>query len=246
MLTNKNDERYTRDLRDPDLAMLLRDAYADDPALKEAPGRSERIMRTVLASGVRSAPRGFRWAPLAWATGSLATAAAALALMFMFMEPFGHHQAPAGPVANHSGPSIPRVADNLPTVPDKKNTGDTPAPPKVDNKQTTVWIADKPQPPTNQERQVPPHQQPQPPINDNELTVAKNPETPSAAPHEDATQVAAALYDAGSAAYAAGDYESAYNAYKASYDITPTPDTLLATGRALEQLANDELEINAS
>jgi tetratricopeptide (TPR) repeat protein len=58
---------------------------------------------------------------------------------------------------------------------------------------------------------------------------------------DNTSRTADALYAAGKAANAAGDYETAYTAYKAAYDIIPTPDALLASGKALEQLAQETL-----
>ena len=83
-------DTYEDDLRDPGLAALLREAYADDPALEASPGRTERIMRLVLAEGhTRPAPRARVWAPLAWAVGAVASAAAGVALIIMLATPHG-------------------------------------------------------------------------------------------------------------------------------------------------------------
>jgi cytochrome c-type biogenesis protein CcmH/NrfG len=54
------------------------------------------------------------------------------------------------------------------------------------------------------------------------------------------------LYSAGTAATASGDYESAYTAYQASYEMSPNPDALLASGKALEQMARDTLRESES
>ena len=76
----RNNQQLNDELRDPMLSALLREAYADDPALAPAPGRSDRIMRKIMTSGVRPAPH-YRWTPFAWAGGALATAALLLLLL---------------------------------------------------------------------------------------------------------------------------------------------------------------------
>jgi len=60
-------------------------------------------------------------------------------------------------------------------------------------------------------------------------------------PDKQEVTVAAALYEAGAAAYRTGDYETAYQAFQDSYDTVPTPEAALSTGNALMRMARDEL-----
>lgn len=66
-------------LTDPMLSALLQEAFADDPALTSSPGRTDRIMRKIMSTGVRPVSRP-RWTPFAWAAGACATAAVLLML----------------------------------------------------------------------------------------------------------------------------------------------------------------------
>lgn len=208
------------DLRDSVLTDLLREAYTDDPALAEAPGRSDRIMRAVMASGVR--PR-FSWAPLAWAAGTVATAAAAVVLAFSLQQPArlpddNRVAAPAPHVEQTTQAAVPTDDPVVAAQP-------KPAPlPTVTEQPRPAWIAPRPTP-----KAVP-----APPPTD----------ATSPAPADEPTYMAADLYAAASTAHAAGDYETAYAAYQASYEMVPTPDALLASAAMLQRMAEEETATN--
>lgn len=219
------EKRYTDDLKDPLLSALLKNALADDPAMLKSTGRSERIMRKVLASGVRPARRGFRWAPFAWSTGALAAAAAMLMLAFG-MAPHGNQTDRVG-----NGNQAPITAKN---VSPKQPTEDAVLP-DTDTKPMKTPVVHEQSAPRwhdNTTRQ-----------NDRVKLPAPKPVIPSviANASEAPVKVAAALSEAGKAASAAGDYQGAYESYQKSYELDPSPDTLLASGVALERLANQAL-----
>jgi len=214
------------DLRDPALTALLRNVYTNDPALAEAPGRTERIMRLVLSEGVRPVRRPSVWAPFAWACASVATAAAALTLILALATPGGmtgvlayFRPAPANIVAPDS--TTPRVIAAHPdrSVPTPIAIHNT-----LDEQPLSVWQMENSAAPALQKPapQEPAKEQP---------TVIEHP-----------TFVAATLYSAGKAAQAVGDTETAYEAYKASYETVPTPDALLASGDALYKMAQESLD----
>jgi hypothetical protein len=216
-------DTFEEELRDPELAALLQDAFADDPALAEAPGRTERIMRRVLTTGVRPAPAP--WLAWGWATGLAAAAAVVVMLLF------GMQQAPN--VAKR---------DDLPPVPKEQPA---PAP------RTPLVVAHPPAPapaPTPPALKTP-VEQPRREWRQPETPKPHTPDpTPAPAPPvlatvpppaAEPTAVAAALYTAGSAAQTVGDYETAYEAYAASYETVPNPETLLAASDALLLMARD-------
>ncbi|HEX2948102.1 MAG TPA: hypothetical protein VHV83_00790 [Armatimonadota bacterium] len=248
MLKDRSDQ-YREELRDPVLSALLHEAFENEADELTSPGRSERIMRKVLASGVYSAPRRSRWSPWVWATGSLATTAAAVVILL------GTLHSPLLQQGQNVDTAAPKVAEQtMPAaVPLKESS--TPrhmAVTYVKEKPAESWTE------TTQPRQKVSHQNQILPRknagiaqgisipHDGEIakvpTVKPNAETPAASTH----QVAAALYNAGSAAHAVGDYATAYSAYQASYELEPTPDALLASGTALEHIANDELSADGS
>jgi outer membrane biosynthesis protein TonB len=205
------------ELRDPLLSALLRDAYAEDPALEEAPGRTERIMRHVLAGGVR--PVRSPWIAWGWATGMAAAAAVVVVLTLTML------QGPKPPrlVENHNVPApTPQV---VPAPPESPDVTPAPLPPRelvnVPQEQPrTPW---QPRPDAPKTPDTP-----------------KSPAPAPAAPAPSPTVVAAALYTAGSTAHTVGDYETAYEAYSASYETVPNPQTLLAASDALLQLAAED------
>jgi len=211
-----------RELRDPALAALLRDSYQDDPALEPAPGRTERIMRTVLASAPRRQAHPF-WASLAWGFGAAAMAILLLALIIGFGQPgqkVVKHE-PVPPI--HRQPQAPKF--DMPDIDEYADLDKTQLPqparnvipealPKPEEKPPTAW---QPASPRQEPVVVPP------------------------APDRQEVVVAAALYEAGATAYSTGDYESAYMAFQDSYDTVPTPEAALSTGNALMRMAREEL-----
>jgi|GEM_PF-2113396 len=209
-----------RELRDPALVTLLRESYRDDPALDPAPGRTERIMRAVMATAPRRQAHPF-WASLAWGFGAAAMAILLLGLIIGFGRP--------GEKIVHRGPD-PLIKPEqqkpdfkLPDIDQVANGTQPPRPkqavipdlaPKPEEKEPEPWPA-----PARQEEPV----------------------TVPPAPDQQEVVVAAALYEAGAAAYSTGDYESAYQAFQESYDTVPTPDAALSTGNALIRMAREEL-----
>lgn len=196
----RTDTNLHNELRDPQLTALLRETFANDPALEDAPGRAERIMRRLLASGVRPAPAPWRiWA---WASGFAATAAvtALLVLVVLHAPPPQHSVTKPAPIAVLPVQPVP------PAVIPEHNNGPrerlhTPRPPR-----SNPVMARNPQPPTH----------------------LAAPE-----PNNGTVTVASALYTAGATAHAAGDFATAYDAYSASYEASPNPETLLAASDAL-------------
>lgn len=228
MLKNRS-ERYTEELRDPALSALLREALDDDAALLAAPGRTDRVMRKVLASGIRP-PRRFSLAPLAWGAGAFAAAAAAVLLLFTVAR----LPLPVMP----SAPSAPSLV-TMPAPPNGRHPAVPPTRPRIED------IAVAPAPVVIEHPRTawtpvaaPPHQ---PGAGPRDRRPADR-STSNPAVAEGRLKVAASLIDAGKAALDAGDYETAYHAYQASYEVSPTPDALLASGAALEQLTEEALD----
>lgn len=225
-------ERYSTELKDPMLSALLREALSDDPVLHDAPGRTDRIMRKVMASGVRPVRR-FGWAPLGWAAGSFATAIAALYLLFTLAHlplPTVAPQSVPPTVADNvtpvpSAPMTDNFAPNLPVVPvvTPRVPSGTPEVPRTSERARRTWPTPIQRPDVTIARDIPPSVQP--------ATTA-----------ESQAQVVSALNSAGATASDLGDYATAYHAYAASYDVTPTPDALLASGTALQLLAEEAME----
>lgn len=224
MMTRQSGNQHD-DLRDPGLAALLREAYADDPALQEAPGRTDRIMRAVMASGVR--PK-VTWMPFAWAGGLAATAAVAVMLALGMQHP----TTPTQRIATVTPPTTVQTAPPVTPSPTTASTVQrtppvavaTTAVPAVREKAHGAWI-------------TPAHAKRTPPS----PTIVAHAPAAAATPVEDTSNgTAADLYAAGSTAHAAGDYETAYAAYQASYAMVPTPDALLASAEAMSQLADEE------
>jgi len=231
---NEHTDQFERELRDPALSALLREAFADDPALQSAPGRTERIMRKVMTSGVRPIRRGVNWGALGWATGAMATAAAAIAIAIGMLHP-----PQDGQIANGNPPVTPAptpavihkdISNNQPIV------AVTP-----DDVLPTVNEAPRPKwEPIPEKRTVTPQLKSRVPEH-TMVATADSANTAEEPENESPVHVAAALYSAGSAAQAAGDYQTAYQSYQASYDTMPTPDALLASSRALQQMAQQDL-----
>ncbi len=126
----RQNEKYERELRDPALAALLKAAFTEDAALADAPGRTERIMRQVLASGCHPARRPSTWAPLG---GVVAAAAAAVLVMILSITLV---RLPAGwePQMQHTiarlGPTQP-ATPVTPAAPQPEETEIAVAPPVV-------------------------------------------------------------------------------------------------------------------
>lgn len=222
-----------RNLRDAGLTALLRETYADDPALMESPGRSERIMRKILTACVQP-KRVFRWAPFAWAAGAVATAGVAVALALG-----GFHLGDG----TNKGPVV-ELPKNKVVTPDVVKDEKAPTPVPVRAPEYAVNPPDVPPTP------APEVKRPQPAPRTPQAPRTKVPApAPVQAPIEVATkpeqspvQIASALYTAGDAAQAAGDYESAYQAYDAAYQMNPTPDALLASAEALLAIGKATLD----
>ena len=224
-MLNKRTNRYCEDLQDPALSALLLEAMADDPALIDAPGRADRIMRKVLASGVQPAPHGFRWIPFAWTSGTLA---AATALVFLA---FGLARLPQGAAPTPPAPIVAqRTASPVASMP-----AVTPA-------MTATPVPDEETPDRWQSlRQDTPVRQTAAPVTSVKTTRVAREETPvRETPADNPAQIADTLYAAGEAADAVGDHETAFANYQAAYEISPTPDSLLASGNALEQLNQED------
>lgn len=228
-MTRRNDDEKA--LKDAGLSALLRDAYAGDPALEPAPGRTERIMRSVLASVPPAKPArsaGF-WSVFAWSSGALAAAALVVALIVGFglkknTEMFANNTKPHSNVQPKEQPpiSLPRLKDIA-----QQPNGPTP----------------EPNPQREQQWQTPQPRREQQPRNwRNEQPAARERETP---PSSEQVMVASALYSVGKDAYNSGEYETAYQAFRGSYDAAPTPDALLNAGNVLIRMAQDELDANA-
>lgn len=229
-------ERMEYELRDPSMAALLRDAYADDPALTPAPGRTERIMRAVKAQGRRGI--SMIWASFAWGAGAMATAALLIALIMVMSKPdgsqiatgtssppknitnpgnIGHRQIADGPKEDSHRVAAPSYA---PTVkPDNHASEQNTA---IIKQRQPKTIRQTPQPPRDTEPQVAP------------------------TPGSDEVMVASALYNVGTTAYNYGDNETAYSAFQDSYDTMPTPEAALGTGNVLIRMANEELARGSS
>jgi hypothetical protein len=213
MRTNESNEE--RALRDPMLTALLQDTFADDPALDEAPGRTEMIMRRLLAADAR--PKPSPWRLWGWATGAAAATAAAVLLVVTLLHtpttnlPIATNpdtpsapprQSVSAPTPRYEPPALVRVPQERPH--ENWNPHATPAPGTVE-----------------------PHRAPQP--------APPAPTTPVVS-----TTVASALYTTGEAAHAAGDFETAYDAYSASYEAAPNPQTLLAASEALLHMGDED------
>lgn len=201
-------------LKDPALSALLRDALSHDKALSDAPGRTDRIMRKVMAVAMRPTAQPRRWNLFAWVGGSFATAAIVVALTINLalytmpkpmMPPGGDHTAITIKPTNEreipgSRPSNEKPRTIATTPPAKENTVPETSGLQLTPKTTNVPVeSDSP------------------------------------------VQVANALYDAGTAASYAGDYQTAYSAYEASYKINQSPDALIASGNALEELVKEDI-----
>ncbi len=217
-MLNKLCERNHTELHDPQLAALLREALADDPALAASPGRTNHIMRKVLSSGVVPARRYLPWGTFAWATTGLATMAAVflVAVGLLHLQPNHQRQiakipqttaaltgatSPNTPLPTTSQPDIPWLRLQIDTSVDISSGHDIPAQsPLLANEPADVTVADA---------------------------------TP--------VKIAIALGETGSMAYANGDYQDAYDAYEASYTATPTPHALMGSAKALEQLSDQSL-----
>jgi len=236
-MLDKRSEQYTRELQDPMLSALLRDTLADDPALAASPGRTDRIMRKVLAAGVQPQTRSFNWTPFAWTAGAFASAAAFVVLVFMMGRlPMPGNMARLPDFSTQATGGQPTHVQQPGDLNREKAPTDVPLPPR------TRHIA---VPSAPQIAEISSTNWNQTPINHTTGGTKSNRVTPrkvdAPTPTEENTvKVASALYDAGTAAKSMGDYESAYQAYRASYDAMPTPDALLASGKALEKFADQE------
>ncbi|MHB9023937.1 MAG: tetratricopeptide repeat protein [Armatimonadota bacterium] len=224
-------DRYETELRDPALTALLRETFADDPALAESPGRSERIMRRILASDKRPARSRAFWAPFGWAAGAVGLAALAIAFALGFLHlPQGGQIARDPKVVPQPAPQV--VVDNTP-VNEKIE-------PINDNEPVvTPTTPDRPQRIATEKRRTTRLHPVSP-----EKRAPERPVVTAAA--EGSEHVAATLYSAGVAAQSTGDNESALEAYQASYDTVPTPEALLASARILESMGEETLSLEGS
>lgn len=221
MTMRTNESKGERELRDPMLTALLQDAYSDDPALAEAPGRTEMIMRRLLAAGVQ--PKPSPWRVWGWAVGFAATAAVVLVFAMVLLhapkpQQWANNNNPPQPVAPRHQPA-PAPHDERPQLA-KEPTFNAPRERGHDawNPRATVnTFGAEPRAP----RPAPePRRQPSPPIT--------------------STVVASALYTTGETAHAAGDFATAYEAYSASYEAAPNPQTLLAASDALLRMDGED------
>lgn len=227
--------RQSGELPDPTLTALLRQTYADDPALRESPGRADRIMRGILSGSGR-------WTLPHWLTGALGTAAVAAAVLLIVLQP-----PKLAPIAVHPGtPSVPStqtaVNPSVPTVPSAPHTQVVAVAPDL-----------TPPAPVAQPRIHPRRHHLRTPVLPAAVIIAKAPlpETPptvnagnpAAGANTDTNQmhVAGTLYATGATAHSVGDFETAYQAYQASYDTVPTPGALMASAQALEELAHETI-----
>lgn len=213
---------FSSELRDPALTQLLQNTFAEDPALQEAPGRTERIMRTVLAHREHRRAINFGWAvSLGWSCGAVA-AASLMVVLILGGDPRQTVSSLTKP-APIVQPTYD-VAQQAPKTAPRRHTAPVSLPEPV-----IAWKAPQPIAP---ERDATPH-----------VAVSHKPAPAPiiATKTENHTDTAAALFAAGNAAYAAGDFENAYDAYQASYETIPTPEAILGTGQVLQELASREL-----
>jgi hypothetical protein len=213
-------DRYTDELRDPALAALLRETYAGDPALEASPGRTERIMRQVLAAA-ESQPRPARspWLVWGWATGAVAAAA----LVAVLAVSLFHAPAPQVATVPTHGTVAPAHVVPLPVTPPRTPIAKAPV------------VVPAPQPAVHE-----PMPSPAPATPREQRPTNKTTRPAPAAPAQTSTEVAVALYTAGKTANDAGDYQGAYQAYQASYDAVPNPQTLLAASDALLKMEGED------
>lgn len=201
-------------LKDPALSALLRDALSHDKALSDAPGRTDRIMRKVMAVAMRPTAQPRRWGLLTWVGGSFATAAIVVALtinLALYTMP---------------KPMMPPGGDHTPIVIKPTNGRDIPGSRQPAVPPITVAVTA-----TVIENTLP-----------KTSGLKLTPKTPNVPVESDSpVQVANVLYDAGTAASYAGDYQTAYSAYEASYKINQSPDALIASGNALEELVKEDI-----
>ncbi len=217
-----------RELADPELSALLAASFAETPAMADAPGRVKRIMRRILVVGGRWSVS--RWSPFGWAAGATATLAM---LLLLIVSRFG--ALPTGPVVarypRSNAPTPVATTAGLPQAPGPEPVI-SPAP------ETRPVIAAVPSAPRH-----PAHRRilaPRPP---DMAGMTASPATEHSAPFSESrrVQVAAALYSTGAAAHVIGDYETAYQAYQASYEALPTPEALQASSQALQEMAQEAL-----
>ncbi|MHB0939528.1 MAG: hypothetical protein ACYC6A_24295 [Armatimonadota bacterium] len=222
-----------RELLDPALSALLQETFRDDPALEPAPGRTERIMRTVLAAEKRKPAAPF-WASLVWGFGATATAALLLALllglggMWKPAEMAGVDRKPVVTPDQKQQQAPVFKVDDITHI--AKGIGN-PAPEPAHRNMPDPDLKFEEREHRNN---IVPRQEP---------NVPQTPKTPVVppAPSKDEVVVAAVLYEAGTTAYHTGDYETAYQAFHDSYDTVPTPEAALSTGKVLLDLARQEL-----
>ncbi len=219
MLAIKSASRDEAFLGDADLTQKLKDSYEDDPALIPAPGRTHRIMQNIST---------VVWNPLANFQRQIAIITVSLsAALIMFFVQFQNYNKIEPAYNTAVIPGIPEKHNKIPdyivvpiknkefkskivkpvvvknVLPDKHRNENTRRLEKVNQKKIIEY-----------------------PVN------AINPA--NIARIESSNQrIAAALYSSGNIAHASGDYNSAYNAYLTSYELSPSPEALLASGQAL-------------
>jgi len=226
-----------QDLADPQLSSLLRASFADDPALAEVPGRTQHVMRRILPVAGRWVWPS--WAFMGWATGS-AMAVAAVLLMMLGANPA------LGPVAKAPIPSATPV---IPAPVKPVTQPVAPVTPVAVVASTPVALKAVPAPAKHIIAHLPaPATVPAPRVRDHHRTPKapeqRHPAPPQLADSANPVRIAATLYTTGRAAHVIGDYETAYEAYQASYDTLPTPEALLATSQVMEEIAQQTIASN--
>ncbi len=242
-------EQYARALRDPALSAILKATFAGDTALAPSPGRTERIMRQVLASGITPRRHTFNWAPFAWTVAAAGAALLVMALSIRLVRlPAGWGPEMQTTVAQLQTPPAlhPQNSVTPPpatTIPTQDKFADTP-PATADANANANADVDANADIDTAPPVVPAWKAPAPEAQQPSETAALPAEEQNS-PEQNQTEIAslaATLYDAGSTAHDAGDLPTAYAAYQASYDTLPMPDSLMATSDVLGRLADDELD----
>jgi len=212
-------KHHTQELRDPALSAMLKATFADDPALTEAPGRTERIMRQVLSSGIQPVRRPSNWAPLGWIFATTAAAVLVLVLSIGIIRlPSGW-----GPEMRNTIARLEQTKRDIPAINNVPRATQPRQNPEFAENFPTVTA----NPPATQPLWQPFTLTPQPRLDLSEMAHKAN-----------------ELYDVGLTAHASGNFSDAYKAYQASYDTMPTPNALLATSDVLGILADEELGDN--
>ena len=211
----KLNDRGAGDLRDAQLSALLREAFADAPALAESPGRTDHIMRKILSAGVMPMRRRLPWGlALAWASGGLALAGATLLLTVALLRAPANH----GTLVASNPSGTPQTTTVQPPV----NPPVTPPAPTpvsdVAQHHVSSPVGTRVAHGTSERHQ---------------RMAAANVLPATTDTDDDAVKVAAALCETGSTAYSTGDYQTAYDAYEAAYQTSPTYGCLDGLGESV-------------